>query len=103
MKMIVSEEMKSVIEGSPFLSLVTMNPDGTPHPIVVGKASVDGENVLLGIYKMEVTQRNLALRSDLWLVAATKDGGPKGYRITGTAKNSDKQLILHVLSAEALI
>lgn len=101
--MILNEEIKAVIEGSAFLSLVTVNADGTPHPIVTGKGEVVGETVIFGIYKMDMTQKNLTVDKNAWVVAATKNGGPKGYRLTGTAAAKDKQLIFTPIRAEALI
>ncbi len=101
--MIINEEIKAVIEGSAFISLVTAGADGTPHPIIVGKGAVTGDTVTFGIYKMEQTQANLAKNPKLWAVAATKDGGPKGYRLSGTATATEKQLIFKPTSVEALI
>ena len=100
---IINEAIKAVIEGSPVLSLVTVRADGTPHPIVTGKGEVVGETVVFGIYKMNTTQKNLAINQNAWVVAATKDGGPKGYRLTGTVGVKDKQLIFTPTKAEALI
>lgn len=57
--MVISKEIKAVIEGSAFLSLVTLGADGTPHPIIAGKGEVIGDAVVFGIYKMETTQKNL--------------------------------------------
>ena len=101
--MVISDEIKSVIEGSSFVCLVTVNADGTPHPIVTGKGEVAGDTVVFGIYKMDATQKNLAANNGLSVVAATKDGAPKGYRLTGTAEVKDKQLIFTPAKAEALI
>lgn len=101
--MIINEEMKSVIGGSSFISLVTINSDGTPHPIIAGKGEVQGDTVSFGIYKMEVTQKNLARNNSAWLVAATKDGGPKGYRLSGKALAKNKQLIFNAEKADTLI
>ncbi len=101
--MIINEEVKSVITGSAFISLVTLSADGTPHPIVTGKGEVAGDTVVFGIYKMEATRNNLGANPNAWVVAATKDGGPKGYRLTGTAAVKDKHLIFTPAKAEALI
>jgi predicted pyridoxine 5'-phosphate oxidase superfamily flavin-nucleotide-binding protein len=101
--MVINEEMKTVIEGSAFLTLVTLGPDGTPHPIVAGKGTVAGDTVVFGIYKMETTRKNLAVNPNAWVVGATKDGGPKGYRLSGTAAVSGKQLIFTPVQAEVLI
>ncbi|MGE4354335.1 MAG: pyridoxamine 5'-phosphate oxidase family protein [Oscillospiraceae bacterium] len=101
--MIISSGVKAVIEGSAFISLVTKNPDGAPHPIIAGKGEVKDDKVIFGIYKMEVTQKNLAVDNSAWLVAATMADGPKGYRISGTAQPADKQLIFTPEKVEELI
>ncbi len=49
--MVINEEIKSVINSSAFLSLVTLGADGTPHPIVAGKGEVVDDTVVFGIYK----------------------------------------------------
>jgi len=49
-EMVINEEMKSVIENSAFLTIVTMCPDGSPHPIIVGGGTVEGDNVSVGVY-----------------------------------------------------
>ena len=99
----ISEEAKSVIENSPFIALVTIDPDGTPHPIILGKGEVQDDNVVFGVYKMEKTQRNIAQNSNTWFVAAVKDDGPKGYRFSGTAAFEDKKLIFKVSTVEELL
>lgn len=101
--MVMNEGVKAVIEGSAFLSLVTLGKDGIPHPIVAGKGEVVGETVVFGIYKMETTQKNLAANKNAWVVAATMDGGPKGYRLCGAAEIKGKQLVFMPAAAEALI
>ncbi|KPU45355.1 pyridoxamine 5'-phosphate oxidase [Oxobacter pfennigii] len=101
--MIISEDVKKVLEGSAFLSIVTVDSNGTPHPIIVGKGEVSDDKVVFGIYKMEETRKNLETNSSAWVVGATKDGGPKGYRLAGTATTQDKQLIFTAASVEALI
>lgn len=101
--MILNEEIKAVIEGSAFVLLITMNPDGTPHPIATGKGDVDGDHVVFGIYKMETTRKNLEKNQNAWVVAAVKDGGPQGYRLTGMAEVTEKQVIFTATKAEALL
>ena len=101
--MVINDDVKSVIEGSAFITLVTMGADGTPHPIIAGKGAVFGDEVSFGIYKMEVTQKNLKTSDKAWIVAATKTNGPKGYRLTGTAQAVDKQLVFTAVTAEAMI
>lgn len=101
--MVIDEGIKSVIEGSAFLSLITLGGDGNPHPIVAGKGEVQGDSVVFGIYKMETTQKNLAANKSAWLIAATMENGPKGYRLSGTAEARDKQLIFTPFGVDALI
>lgn len=101
--MIITEDVKKVIEGSAFITLVTQNADGTPHPIIAGKGEVIDDTVVFGIYKMEVTQKNLSASAHASIVACTMTDGPKGYRLTGTAAARDKQLIFTPSKAEAMI
>ena len=101
--MIIDEETKRIIENSAFVTLVTQGPDGVPHPIIAGKGEVSADTVIFGIYKMEVTQKNLASNPKAWIVAATKDGAPKGRRLTGTAAPQGKQLIFTAAGVDALI
>ena len=102
--MIITEEVKQVVQGTAFLSLVTINADGSPHPIIAGKGEVIGDTVVFGIYKMEKTQANLLKNKNAWVVGATMtDGKPKGIRLIGTAEAQDKKLIFQVTKAENLI
>ena len=101
--MIISEDVKKVIEDSAYITLVTQCEDGTPHPIIAGKGEVAGNTVLFGIYKMEVTQRNLAAFPKAIIVACSKEPGPIGYRLTGTAMPNGKKLVFCPEKAEALI
>ncbi|GMO59175.1 MAG: pyridoxamine 5'-phosphate oxidase family protein [Termitinemataceae bacterium] len=101
---IIGEDVKQVLEGTAFLSLVTIGVDGNPHPIVAGKGEVVGDTVLFGIYKMEQTQKNLSVNNHAWVVGATMiDGKPKGYRVTGTAEVNGKQLIFYAAKTDCLI
>lgn len=101
--MTITEDIKKVIEESEFITLVTQGEDGTPHPIIAGKGQVAGDTVIFGIYKMEVTQKNLANFPKASIVACTKAPQPKGYRLTGTAMPNGKNLIFCPEKAEALI
>jgi general stress protein 26 len=102
-KMVINEDAKKIIEGSSFLTLVTVNPDGTPHPIVAGKGEVSGDNVVFGIYKMEETRKNILKNNNAQVLGATLTDGPKGIRLSGTAKAEDKKLIFTAVRAEKLI
>ena len=99
----INETQKSVVEQSAFITLVTLNTDGTAHPIVAGKAEIQGDKLIFGIYKMETTQKNLAADARAWVVAATMDGGPLGFRFAGNAAVEGGSLIFTVTDAESLI
>jgi predicted pyridoxine 5'-phosphate oxidase superfamily flavin-nucleotide-binding protein len=103
--MIITEEVKQVVQGTAFLSLVTINADGSPHPIIAGKGEVSGETVVFGIYKMEKTQANLLKNKSAWVVGAVQKPGenPKGFRLIGTAEAKGKQLVFTPTAAEVLL
>jgi general stress protein 26 len=101
--MVITEDIKGIIEGAAVITLVTVNADGTPHPIIAGKGEVDGDKVIFGIYKMVVSQENLKKSSNAWVVAGTKDQKPRGCRLTGTAAAQEKKLIFTASKAEELI
>jgi predicted pyridoxine 5'-phosphate oxidase superfamily flavin-nucleotide-binding protein len=105
--MIINEEVKTVIEKSGFLVLVTVNPDGKPHPIAAGKGMVEGDTVIFGVYKMEQTRKNIKTNNSAQVLGATLEGGPKGFRLTGTAEarenGADKQLVVTVSTVDALL
>jgi len=102
--MIITEEVKQIVEGTAFLTLVTVNADGTPHPIIAGKGEVAGDTVIFGIYKMEKTRENILKNKNTWVVGAIiKDGKPKGIWLIGTAEVKDKKLVFTTVKTEALI
>lgn len=101
--MVLDDEVKQVFESSAFISLVTVDEAGQAHPIIAGKARVSGGTLVFGIYKMEVTQKNLRRSGTAWLVAATTEGGPRGYRLTGSAAVCGKELIFTPEKTEKLI
>lgn len=88
---------------APHLTLATLNEDGTPHPIVVGGKEQKGDSVAIGIYKMEVTQKNLTTHNKAWVTAATLEGGPKGFRFAGTATVAGGKVIFTPDTAEVMI
>jgi hypothetical protein len=105
--MIITNEVKTVIEKSAFLSLVTTGPDGVPHPIIAGKGEVVDDKIIFGIYKMEQTQKNLKTNRNAQVLGAvppeSKGKMPTGYRLTGAAEARDKQLVFTASKVEALI
>lgn len=101
--MVITDEVKAVIENSPLITIVTSNPDNTPHPIIVGGGEVSGDTVVFGIYKMESTQKNLASNPRTFVLAAVKENGPKGYRLEGTAGVEGDKVVFTPTKAEAMI
>jgi predicted pyridoxine 5'-phosphate oxidase superfamily flavin-nucleotide-binding protein len=105
--MVFEEEVKKVIEKSAFLVLVTVCPDGTPHPIVAGKGTVRDGDIVFGIYKMEQTQKNILQNSKAQVLCATMNGGPLGFRLGGSSavceNPAGKELVFTVERVERLI
>ena len=106
--MVINDKVKRVIEESAFLVLVTVNPDGSPHPVVAGKGEVEGDKVVFGIYKMERTRRNIAVNSSAHVLGAIMaEGNPIGFRLNGCAAlregASVKQLVFTASTADTLI
>ncbi|MDR0598101.1 MAG: pyridoxamine 5'-phosphate oxidase family protein [Treponema sp.] len=101
--MVITEDIKGIITGAAVITLVTVNADGTPHPIIAGKGEVEGDKVIFGIYKMVVTQENIKKNNKAWVVAGTMDQAPKGCRLAGTAVAQEKKLIFTASKAEELI
>lgn len=99
----LSPEMKAVVQNSPYCTLVTMNEDNTPHPIIVGGKKLEDGSIVIGIYKMEQTQKNLATNAKAWLIAATLDNGPKGFRFEGKLSVADQKVVFIPDTAEAMI
>jgi predicted pyridoxine 5'-phosphate oxidase superfamily flavin-nucleotide-binding protein len=104
----IDETVKKIIRESAFLVLVTVNPDGSPHPIVAGKGEVEGDNIVFGIYKMENTQRNILANDKAQVVGATvAEDRPLGFRLNGRAAVREtaagKQLVFTALAVDTLI
>jgi predicted pyridoxine 5'-phosphate oxidase superfamily flavin-nucleotide-binding protein len=104
----IDETVKKVIEESAFLTLVTVNPDGSPHPIIAGKGEVEGDQVVFGIYKMEQTQKNILKNDQAQVLGATlAEGHPLGFRLNGRAavreSSGGKQLVFTALTVDTLI
>ena len=102
--MVITKEIKTVMEDSAFLTIITMSPGGSPHPIIVGKGAVEGDSITAGVYAMKVTQENLTT-NDCAMVLGSKmdEAGPNGYRLTGTAKVEGDKFVFTATKAEALI
>ncbi|KLU61115.1 pyridoxamine 5'-phosphate oxidase [Peptococcaceae bacterium CEB3] len=85
--MIISQEIKELIDQAPMVPIATVSTGGEPHLIVVGKVKGVRENDTLafGVYKMEKTKQNIEANGLMQVVIAVREGGPKGYRLTGKA------------------
>jgi hypothetical protein len=106
--MIIDDKIKKVVEESAFLVLVTVNPDGSPHPIIAGKGEVKGNDVIFGIYKMERTQRNISTNNSAQVLGAIiAEGNAIGFRLNGSAAvregTAGRQLVFTAGSADALL
>ena len=100
----LTEDIKAVILNAQALSLITMSRDGSPHPIVVGGKSLDGDNIVIKIYKMEKTQENLKENNQMWALAFVIDeNGPKGFRFAGTASLNGETVFFSPDNAEAML
>jgi Predicted flavin-nucleotide-binding protein structurally related to pyridoxine 5''-phosphate oxidase len=85
--MIISREIEELIELAPMVPIATVSASGEPHLIVVGKVKEVRENDTLafGVYKMEKTQQNIKANGLMQVIIAVREGGAKGYRLTGKA------------------
>lgn len=99
----LSEEMKAVVANAPYITFITMNQDGTVHPIIVGGKEADAETIRIGVWRMETTQKNLQANAKAWVAAAAVDNGAKGFRFEGTASVADGKVVFCPETAEALI
>jgi predicted pyridoxine 5'-phosphate oxidase superfamily flavin-nucleotide-binding protein len=102
---VLTEEIKDVVSKAPFVPLVTVSAQGEPHLIVVGKVAEirEGDVLCFGIYKMEVTQQNIKSNGKMQVLIATMEGGPKGFRLEGTASIEDKLVLFKAEKAETLL
>ena len=103
--MVITEKIKEVISKAPFIPITTVSSNGEPHMIVVGKVvEVRDEDILaFGIYKMEVTQKNVKDNGKMQVVIATKEGGPKGFRLEGKACIEEKLVLFKAEKVEELL
>jgi predicted pyridoxine 5'-phosphate oxidase superfamily flavin-nucleotide-binding protein len=105
MSVVLTEEIKDVISKAPFVPLVTVSAKGEPHLIVVGKVAEirEGGVLVFDIYKMDVTLQNIKDNGKMQVLIATMEGGPKGFRLTGTASIEDKLVLFKAEKAETLL
>jgi hypothetical protein len=52
---------------------------------------------------MEVSQQNIKNNGKMQVLIATKEGGPKGFRLEGTASIEGKMVLFKAERAEALL
>ena len=98
-----TNEMIEVIQKAPYLTLVTVTENGTVHPVIVGGKEQKGDTIHIGIYKLDVTKKNLSFNPKAWIVVATVENGPKGFRFYGTAVIKDKELVFTPDAVETMI
>lgn len=98
----ISPAMKDVILASPFIALASVSEDGQPHLIVVGKVKEikDDGHLVFGVYKMEVTRKNLSRTGILQVVAVS---GKIGYRFTGEATVQDSEVVFAAYRVDTLL
>ena len=103
--MVITTEVKTLIEQVPFVPITTVSGDGTPHLIVVGKvAEVRDDDVLaFSIYKMETTQKNITDNGVMQVILASTADGPKGYRLSGEACIEDNKVLFKAEKADSLM
>ncbi len=103
--MIISQEIEELIEQAPMVPIATVSTIREPHLIVVGKVKEVRENDTLafGVYKMEKTQQNIKANGLMQVIIAVRDGGPKGYRLTGKASVEDNLVLFKAEESEKLL
>lgn len=103
--MVINEEIRELIEQAPMVPIATVSASGEPHLIVVGKVKEVQENDTLafGIYKMEKTQQNIKANGLMQVIIAVRDGGPKGYRLTGKASVDGNMVLFTAEQSEKLL
>lgn len=99
---VITTPMKDVIAASPFIALTSVSEAGQPHLIVVGKVKAikDDSHLVFGVYKMDVTRKNLSQTGYLQAVAVS---GKIGYRFIGEAIVQDDELIFSIQQVDTLL
>lgn len=94
--------MKDVILASQYIALASVSESGQPHLIVVGKVKAikDDSHLVFGVYKMEITRKNLSQTSFLQVVAVS---GKVGYRFTGKAIVHDSEVVFAIHQVDMLL
>nr|WP_049752077.1 pyridoxamine 5'-phosphate oxidase family protein [Carboxydothermus hydrogenoformans] len=94
-----------IIPKASIIPIVTVSRQGEPHLIVVGQVKEirEDDTLVFGIYKMKTTQQNIQDNGKMQVVIATREGGPKGYRLIGTATIEEQQVLFKAEKAEELL
>ena len=103
--MVITNEIEKLVKEAPIVPITTVSAKGEPHLIVVGqvKEVKDNDVLVFGIFKMETTQQNIKETGTMQVALASKDGGPKGYRLTGTASIEGEKILFKANKAESLM
>ncbi|AVX19983.1 MULTISPECIES: pyridoxamine 5'-phosphate oxidase family protein [Carboxydocella] len=103
--MVITKEIQELIPIAPIIPIVTVSSKGEPHLIVVGKVKEvrDSDILVFDIYKMQTTQQNILETGKMQVVIASREGTPRGYRITGKAQVEGKQVLFKAERAEPLL
>lgn len=103
--MVITDDIKTLIEKAPFVPIATVSDKGQPHLIVAGKVKEvrDDDVLAFGIYKMESTQQNVADNGLMQVVVASTADGPKGFRLSGRACIEGKEVLFKAEKAESLL
>ena len=98
----ITTEMKEVLLASPFIALASVSGEGNPHLIVVGKVKTikDDSHLVFGVYKMDITRKNLSQTDFLQVVAVS---GKVGYRFTGNAIVQGDELVFSIEQVDTLL
>lgn len=103
--MVITKEIQELIPQAPIIPIVTVSSQGEPHLIVVGQVKEvrEGDILVFSIYKMHTTQQNIKDTGKMQIVIATREGGPKGYRLIGKAYVEGQQVLFRAERAEPLL
>lgn len=103
--MVITQEINELIEKAPMVPIATVSANGEPHLIVVGKVKEvrESETLVFGVYKMERTQQNLKANSLMQVIIAVREGGSKGYRLTGKASVEGNLVLFKAEHSEKLL
>lgn len=103
--MVISQEIKDLIEQAPMVPIATVSASGEPHLIVVGKVKEvrESDTLTFGVYKMEKTQQNIKANGLMQVIIAVREGGSKGYRLSGKATVDGSLVLFKAEQSEKLL